>query len=617
MNYICDWLYRLTGRAVQISTCCQFMYRFLVCLLLLKTLTLTGGNPVGFSFYDKAREHYMHEVVRIHSSAPGDKTIDSLLKTNLATVDFKKAYSISWKIGLYLLKQGRHAMALDIFNDLRQTEESRQPKAKEDLVMLSSIYNVIGAIYEETGLWNDAISMYMNSLKACNESNNLAGKAKVYNNIGQLYFSRNELKKAEELYKQAIEINTRLNIKPELFNNYNNLAGVYNLKHDARKALEYALIALNQLDINADYYDLSIVYSNIGNLYQEMGNYNVALSYYQQAAGIQSRESFQIAMTDSFLSISSLYQALKMADSASAFMLKCIDLVEKAGNPSQKLRVYRSAAKYFNKMQQYKQANDLYSKFVMLNDSLEALNSLTKIEQLQAVYEVINKEKDNKILQQKIAMQQLALQRQRVILVAAVLIFAFACYFLLYLVRSNRRERKNNSLILRQSELLHNQEKQKMIDQEQSLQLELDYKNRQLTSYALLLVRNNEFVQKTTEELKEVLLTLNSRDKERANRIKTMISDLHQYSSGNVWEEFRLYFAEVHQSFDRNLSTAYPDLSPKDKKICALLKLGLSTKDIASITFRELRSVESARNRLRKKLNLAPDVNIQSFLSQF
>ncbi len=145
----------------------------------------------------------------------------------------------------------------------------------------------------------------------------------------------------------------------------------------------------------------------------------------------------------------------------------------------------------------------------------------------------------------------------------------------------------------------------------------INYKNRQLTSYALHLARNNEFVQKTTDDLKQILLGTNPREKERSESIKQMISDLHQYSSGHDWEEFRLYFEEVHQSFEKNLSSAFPDLSPNDKKICALLKLGLSTKEIASITFRELRSVESARNRLRKKLGLAAEVNIHTFLSRY
>jgi tetratricopeptide (TPR) repeat protein len=85
---------------------------------------------------------------------------------------------------------------------------------------------VSGAIYEETGLWNEALDHYMNSMQICNEIGFQAGKAKVFNNIGKLYFNRQDLKKAEELFRKAISINKELNIKSELFNNYNNLAGV-------------------------------------------------------------------------------------------------------------------------------------------------------------------------------------------------------------------------------------------------------------------------------------------------------------------------------------------------------------------------------------------------------
>ncbi|MCX6280444.1 MAG: tetratricopeptide repeat protein [Bacteroidetes bacterium] len=591
--------------------------RLFICLLIIVQGSLAFAGTSQYLFLKKARNHYKNEVEKSSEPEKGNAAIDSALKTVIDSSDFQKAYSISCEIGIFLLEQGKHALALDIYNDIRQYLEAKTSKSKEDEKKISSMYNVIGAIYEETGLWNDALSMYLNSLQACNNTNNEAGKAKVYNNIGKLYFSRNELDKAEGLFEKAIVINKTLNKRQELFNNYNNLAGIYQLRHNSNRALEYALIALNQLDIKKDFYDLSIAYSNIGNLYQDLGNKPVALSYYEQAARLQGQHSFQIALIRSFTSISSLYQDMKKQDSATAYMIKSLKLVEKLRNPSQTLFVYKTAARYFNKIGNYKSAYDLYSKYVALNDSLEKLNSITKIEQIQTVYEVINKEKDNKILQQKINLQELAIQRQKIILITAAALFLFFIYFLFNLVRNNRRERNRNSLIMNQSELLHQQEKQLLMDQEQNLKLELDYKNRQLTSYALHLVRNNEFVQKTTEELKHILLDLNPRDKDRSERIKQMISDLHQYSSGNVWEEFRLYFEEVHQSFDKNLSAAFPSLSPNDKKICALLKLGLSTKEIASITFRELRSVESARNRLRKKLGLDPDVNIQLFLSHF
>lgn len=242
---------------------------------------------------------------------------------------------------------------------------------------------------------------------------------------------------------------------------------------------------------------------------------------------------------------------------------------------------------------------------------------MTKIEQIQAVYKVINTEKDNKILQQQINLQLLAIQRQRILLVAGLLSFLFLVYFLFNLQRNRKNDRAQNEYLSYQTLQLHQKEKEMMLTKERNLELELDYKNRQLTSYALHMAKNNEFISKTSEGLKRIFAGLPIKDKDKSQQVSTLLSQLHVNSSGNDWEEFRLYFQEVHQSFDKNLSTSFPDLSPNDKKICALLKLGLSTKDIASITFREIRSVESARNRLRKKLGIGFDINIVNFLSQF
>jgi tetratricopeptide (TPR) repeat protein len=570
-----------------------------------------------FPFYQKAKSNYLAEVKASPVNMQDNRVIDSILMKTADSADFDKAFAVSWRIGLLFLEKGNHARALDIFNDMRQYLDAKSPQTARDLEKIAKLYNVIGAIYEETGLWNDAMAMYMNSLEICDKTDNQAGKAKVYNNIGNLYYARDEMNKAEELFEKAVVINKQLNIRPELFNNYNNLAGVYSNRNNLSRALEYALMAMTQLDINKDFYDLSIAYSNIGNIYQNMGSLQLALSYFQQSAGIQEKKSFQVALTRSYLSISSLYAAMHQQDSAKHYMNKAISLSATIENPSQELIVYRDAAKYFEKAGNYKKAYELYAKVIVLSDSLETLNSLTKIEQIQAVYEVINKEKDNKILQQTINLQKLAIQRQRIILAGAVAIFLFFIYFLFTQRRNNRRERQNSQMIMNQADLLHQQEKNLLLNKERSLEIELDYKNRQLTSYALHLARNNEFVFKTTGELKQILSGLNPRDKERSERIRQMIQELHQSTSGNAWEEFRLYFEEVHQSFEKNLGSAFPDLTPNDKKICALLKLGLTTKEIASITFRELRSVESARNRLRKKLGLSADVNIQSFLSQF
>jgi len=589
---------------------------FLIVLSLASFCFLNAaGDP--FSFFEKAKQHYKQEIVAAGAEKTENPAIDSLLKSYSSTTDFNIAFDLSWKIGLFLLEQGKHAAAMDIYNDLRHQLESKTSRTFEEQKKFSSVLNIIGAIYEETGLWNEALELYMNSLQVCNAIGYDAGKAKVYNNIGKLYYSRNDLARAETLFSQAVAINKKLDIRAELFNNYNNIGGIYLKRNDPKKALEYTLMAMNQLNTDRDFFDLAIAYSNIGNLYQNMGNYPVALTYYQQAASLQEKKSFQSSLIRSYLSIASLNEVMNDNIKAAEYLDRSLKLAYASSNPSQEMIVLLEAARFYKKTGNPRLASDLYDSYVHLNDSLAALNGLAKIQQIQAVYDVINKEKDNKILQQKINLQQLAIQRQRIAILAVILIFLLLAFLLFNLQRNRKLERKRNRLIACQAETLHQNEKEILLQKEDTLKRELDYKNRQLTSHTLNLARNNECIAKISSELKQLLLELSPRDKERSERIKKMLSDLQQHSAGYDWEEFRLYFQEVHQSFEKNLTEAFPDLSPNDKKICALLRLGLTTKDISSITFRELRSVESARNRLRKKLGLSTEVNIQNFISQF
>ena len=85
-------------------------------------------------------------------------------------------------------------------------------------------------------------------------------------------------------------------------------------------------------------------------------------------------------------------------------------------------------------------------------------------------------------------------------------------------------------------------------------------------------------------------------------------------SGDGMWEEFQYYFERVHPDFYRELDRRHPGLTVKDRRLCALLSLDLSSKDIAAITFREVRSVEASRLRLRKKLGLEGDTSLTDYI---
>jgi len=81
------------------------------------------------------------------------------------------------------------------------------------------------------------------------------------------------------------------------------------------------------------------------------------------------------------------------------------------------------------------------------------------------------------------------------------------------------------------------------------------------------------------------------------------------------WNKFSLYFDQVHNNFLVTLKTKYPLLSATDLKMCAYLRLNLSSKEIAQLLNISPKGVEISRYRIRKKLGLTPEVNLYAFLT--
>lgn len=100
-------------------------------------------------------------------------------------------------------------------------------------------------------------------------------------------------------------------------------------------------------------------------------------------------------------------------------------------------------------------------------------------------------------------------------------------------------------------------------------------------------------------------------------KMLTILADFEKAGSQRLWPEFQLSFNILHPGFYERLSEEFPTLTPNEKRLCAFLRLNLSTKEIAAITKQTPRSIDIARTRLRNKLNLTnTQVDLNSFLEQ-
>jgi DNA-binding CsgD family transcriptional regulator len=102
---------------------------------------------------------------------------------------------------------------------------------------------------------------------------------------------------------------------------------------------------------------------------------------------------------------------------------------------------------------------------------------------------------------------------------------------------------------------------------------------------------------------------------EAKETVQDLLSNINLQLKQNAFNDFEKYFIEVHPDFYTKLKNKYEDLSQNELRVCALLRLNLSSKQIADITGRSVRSVEGTRTNIRKKMGLSLQDNLFETIS--
>lgn len=180
-----------------------------------------------------------------------------------------------------------------------------------------------------------------------------------------------------------------------------------------------------------------------------------------------------------------------------------------------------------------------------------------------------------------------------------------------YNQKSLHREEQEKAENERQAERQRMQEMKNRM-----LEAELQNKNNELTLQTTTLVKRNQAIQNLLEELDRQKEALGERYPNKLyNRMKTLMEDTLNNQAD--WILFESYFNSTHQNFMDRLRQQYADITTGDLRICCLLRMNLSTKEIASLMNVSVRAIELRRYRLRKRLELEGDTNLVDFLMRF
>lgn len=467
-----------------------------------------------------------------------------------------------------------------------------QNQAIGDSLGWVSQLNDLGTTYKSRSEYDQALTYYFKALNICQQMELDRGISATLGNIGLSYFEMDEYDKALEFYRRAMAINKRIKNQASLAVNYNNIGLLYGDQGRYDRALENHFKALKIRRALGYQIEIANSLNNIGRLYMQQGQFDRSLDYLQRAMVKNDNQDPDLTSII-HENLTKVYLASGPLDSALTHAKKTLAMSQDFGSMLGQKVAYKLLTEIYRKQGNYRRALANQQKLMSVKDSILNAQKTKQINELQTKYETAKKEKEIALLEKE--KQQEATLRNAFL---AGLILIGIIGLLVYnrqrlKIKKNKAEIENKRL------------------KEQRLEQDLEFRNQQLTTHTLHLVQKNEAMKK----LKDKVSALRHQDgniNQALQKLQNIVD--YSFSLDEDWEQFMIYFEEVHSGFFEALKEQYPDLTPNELRLSALAKLNLSIKETATIMGITPASVKTARYRLRKKLCMETEENLTEFL---
>lgn len=232
-------------------------------------------------------------------------------------------------------------------------------------------------------------------------------------------------------------------------------------------------------------------------------------------------------------------------------------------------------------------------------DSLLNQEKIIELSKSESKAVIAKYENDLKQVQEKALFQK----RITWISILSILILSCLIFYILWLskrritISKKLKEAENRELTLLNKQYL----------------LELDSKNRELTSNTLIIAKKNAMLKELSDYI-DALENKGAIDNVNGLQLKNHIKS--QILTDDEWQYFKLHFENVHPDFFITLKKLYPNLSETELRLCAYIRIGMSAKEIAQMLSIQPETVNTSRYRIRKKLKLASGTSLENYLRE-
>jgi len=430
--------------------------------------------------------------------------------------------------------------------------------------------------------------------------------------VGGIYWKRELPDKAREYVNNAKavieELYQRYPDNTEVIYEYatllSNMASLSQKQDDPTPQINYYVQALRLFQKVGMLESEVITLFNIANTYFRAGNMEQARTYARQSLDAAHRGTNESLPINSLNLIARIYLEENNPVEAIRILDQAQPVAEQTNQYNALADILKLRARIDTLNGNYYAGYESLQRYYQFRDSLFNNDQLKIINTLEAQYAQEKQEKELALTEQRLAREESnRTLRASIILILGLVILSGS--LISYLINRN---------LIRQRELARQKERVAVLERKQinadleKKKLELNYKNKELATMATRLLDRNNFI----DQLRAYLNSEVGGSQDILHNLKKQLSYQEQ-ATGDL-EEFRVYVDEINRDFFYNLSQQYPDLTDGEKRLCAMLRLNLSVKDIATINNVSDNAVRTAKHRLRKKMNLSDQDDLESYL---
>jgi tetratricopeptide (TPR) repeat protein len=590
--------------------------RFLILLLLQIALFITAASQTAMDSL-KIRLNTSGNTVS-EKAILASRIAEQFMGSNLDSARYYSAFglhlSLSNNFPAGVFKNscilGKTALAKDSINSaIGIFERARKyTDLLEDKRDALCVYLLLGYAYDMKQDYFQAHEALYSGLKIAEDTRDSMFLYSYFNNLGVHYMAIKDYSKSHDCFQNALQVHRELRPEQVRFtvaSIYSNLGVVFINLEQPDSAEYYLRRALAMPEVAGNFYGLFNLHMNLGLAWSARGEYDSALYYYQLAGMAIDSLSGHFEGTIAplraghYCDVGKVYFQKGDLQKSKEYLQKSLEFSETEPNFETESDAYLKLSEIAEKQGDIASSLKYLKKYLLLKDILFEKKTDEKISRLTLEYEFEQKLKESR---QKMELAELRSHRKEIIylFIIVTVIGILISLFLLYRLQRNKARRKHLE------EIAVRLEKEKISE-------ELDYKNKELTTNVLYLLKKNEFILSISQKLREVIDKLNDQD---TRVLRSILNELENTSSNDTWDEFEVRFKEVHTQFYNRLSHQFPDLTAQDLRLCAFLRLNMTNKEIAAITFQSLDSLKTARYRLRKKLGMDRDDNLVAFLTK-